>query len=61
MLEAQLRDDLLYIYELYSKKGISIGTVYYVYKDVLNEIATLYNNHLKEELQKQQEQKEEEE
>lgn len=54
MLEEQLRSDLMYIINLYGEKGLTVGTEYYIFKDVFNELAKVYNDYLTKEQQKQQ-------
>lgn len=61
MLEEQFRSDLMYILELYSQKGLSLGTEFYIYKDVFNELSKTYNNFIQMELQKQKEEQEKKE
>ena len=55
MLEEQFRSDLVYIVEAYSKKGLTLGSIFYIIKDVFNEVGKTYNEFLKKEFEKQKE------
>lgn len=61
MLEENFKNDLVYVINTYADKGLTIGTQYYIFKDVFNELSKLYNNFLQEEQNKmkQEEPKEE--
>jgi predicted ribosome quality control (RQC) complex YloA/Tae2 family protein len=61
MLEEQFRNDLMYVIETYSKKGLTIGSIFYIIKDVFNEISRTYNDFLHQEFEKQKIEQEKEE
>ena len=61
MLEEQFRNNLMYVIETYNKKGLTIGSIFYIIKDVFNEIGRTYNDFLHQEFKKQKIEQEKEE
>ena len=43
-----------------NEKEMSLGTVYYIFKDVFNDFTNTYNNFIRQQLEKQKQQQKEE-
>lgn len=56
MLEEQFKNDLMYVINTYSQKGLSLGAAFYIYKDVFNDLNRVYNEFLQSEQKKMEEQ-----
>lgn len=63
MLEEQFKADIMQIISVYNnEQKMSLGSIYYILKDVMNNITEVYNNYIKQEIEKiQQEQESQEE
>ena len=56
MLEEQFKSDLMYVINTYNQKGLSLGTIFYIFKDVFNELNRAYGEFLQNEQKKMEEQ-----
>lgn len=56
--EESFKNDLFQIINAYSQKGLTIGTQYYILKDVFGEVSSIYQQYINQQLEKQQKQKE---
>ena len=54
-MEEQLKNALFQILSQASQSGLSIGTIYYVFKDVYNDFSKAYFDYVNQQLQQQQE------
>lgn len=57
--EESFKNDLLQIINAYSQKGLTIGTQYYILKDVFGEVSSIYQQYINQQLEKQQKQEKE--
>ena len=57
--EESFKNDLFQIINAYSQKGLTIGTQYYILKDVFGEVSSIYQQYINQQLEKQQKQEEE--
>ena len=56
MLEEQFKSDLMYVINTYNQKGLSLGIIFYIFKDVFNELNRAYVEFLQNEQKKVEEQ-----
>lgn len=52
MLEEKFKESLTSAITDYSQKGMSIGTQYYILKDVFSEMTTLYQQYIAQSIEK---------
>jgi hypothetical protein len=57
--EESFKNDLFQIINAYSQKGLTIGTQYYILKDVFGEVSSIYQQYINQQLEKRQKQEEE--
>ena len=57
-MEEQLKNALFQILSQASQSGLSIGTIYYVFKDVYNDFSKAYFDYINQQLQQQQKEEE---
>lgn len=61
MLEEKFKMSVGSVIADFSKQGLTIGTQFYILKDIVNEVSVMYNQFLQQELEKEKEKTSEEE
>jgi hypothetical protein len=57
MIEEELRGQLIQVLSAYSQGGMSLGSIYYILKDVFKDLEQSYFSYVQQQQQQQQEQK----
>lgn len=58
MKEEQLKQTLEQVLIQFNQQGLTIGTEFYILKNVFNDFEKMYDKHLSQEIQKQKEEQE---
>lgn len=59
LAEERLKDTIMAVMADYSQKGMTIGTQYYILKDVLNNVEQMYQQYIRENIEQAQKEIEE--